>query len=57
MAIILKPQVTGEDDPRLWAQLIFKKITLDDVIIIDNPDPEKDETAIIDTRLRFHKPG
>ena len=57
MAIIIKPKITGDDDPRLLKQLNFSKIDRDDVIIIHNPDPRKDETAIIDTRLRFHKPG
>ncbi len=55
MAIILKPRITGDDDPKLWAELSFRNLDREDVIIIHNP--KKDETAIIDDRLRFHKPG
>jgi hypothetical protein len=51
----IRPQITDDQDPRLWAELNFRNLDRDDVILIHNP--KKDETAIIDDRLRFHKPG
>lgn len=53
--IIIKPRITGDDDLRLKAQLNFSGLDRDEIIIIHNP--KKNETAIIDDRLRFHKPG
>jgi hypothetical protein len=55
MPIIIKPQITDDKDPRLWAELNFRKLDRDDVIILHNSKENK--TAIIDDRLRFHKPG
>jgi hypothetical protein len=45
----------GDNDQRLIDTLEFRKLTRDDVIIIEKPNTNT--VVVIDNRLRFHKPG